>query len=380
MKVLIVHPYSFAKYKGGVERYCKNLEKGLSLHVEISQLNGHYFKLFGEPIPTIKNFQIIKEKKPDILHLQGPRPFATIVGIFGKILGKRTVLTYHSYLNPKNYLRRAVAVLDRLISKYIFDFLIVTSEEYRKKVRQFFPENKIKIIPLLIEEHFFKYSRSKEECRKELLIGQEKVALFVGKLDRHHYFKGLDVLIKAAKLLPGGINPIRSKSPKATAPSEAGTSNGVKIIIAGDGDKRRECEQMVLKLALEEKVKFVGEISSDEILMRYYRASDVLVLPSTSDTESFGFVLLEAMAGGLPIITTNVVGSASLIGAKKAGIIIPPNNPEALANAIQKLLEEKSLYQRLQENGKKFAEEFRIQKNINKFLEVYKCAAEKTRY
>jgi len=346
IKVLIVHPYSFAKYKGGVERYSHNLEKGLSQYVEISQLNGHYFKLFGEPLPTIRIFQIIKKGKFDILHLQGPRPFATIVGIFGKILGKKTVLTYHSYLNPKNHLKRTIAILDRFISKYIFDFLIVTSKDYKNKVQRFFPEGKTKIIPLLIEDHFFE--------QKELLTNQkkqEKIVLFVGKLDSHHYFKGVDVLIKAAKLLP----------------------KGVKIIIAGDGDKRKECERMVSKLDLKEKIKFIGEISLDEILMEYYRASDVLVLPSTSDTESFGFVLLEAMAGGLPIITTNVVGSASLIGAKEAGIIIPPNNPEALAGAIQKLLEEKPLYQRLQENGKKLAEEFRIPKNIHKFLEVYKA-------
>lgn len=349
MRILIVHPYSFAKYKGGVERYCQNLEKGLSSRIEISQIDGHYFKLFGEPLPTIKIFQIIKKGEFDILHLQGPRPFATTVGIFGKILGKKIVLTYHSYLNPQNHLKRTIAILDRLISKYIFDFLIVTSEEYKKKVRRFFPENKIKVIPLSIEEHFFEYSRAREECRKELSIGQERVVLFVGKLDRHHYFKGVDILIKAAKLLPEEI----------------------KIILAGDGDKKEECEQMVLRLDLKEKIKFIGEISSDEVLMKYCRASDVLVLPSISDTESFGFVLLEAMALGLPIITTEVVGSAKIIEEKKAGVIIPANDPSALAKTIKNVLEKESLRQTLRENGKKLAEEFRFQKNINKFLEVY---------
>ncbi len=121
MKVLIVHPYSFEKYKGGVERYCKNLENGLSPHLKISGLYGHYFKLFGEPLPTFRIFLIIKKENPDILHLQGPRPFATAVGIFAKILGKKTILTYHSYSNPKNYLKRFAAIFDRFITKFIFD-------------------------------------------------------------------------------------------------------------------------------------------------------------------------------------------------------------------------------------------------------------------
>lgn len=352
MRILIIHPYSFSEYKGGVERYCQNLEKGLSgrKDIKISQINGYYFKLFGVPFPTIKILQIIKNNKPDIIHLHGPRPFATISGFFGKILGKRTVLTYHAHLNPKNYLKKIFAGLDRFISKYIFDFLVVTSKNYKKKVQQFFPEDRIKVIPLLIEDRFFQYKKTKEECREALSIGKGKIVLFVGKLDSHHYYKGVDILIEAAKLVPAGI----------------------KFILIGSGNKKKKYEEMVFQLGLKRKIKFVGE-ASDEILMRYYQASDIFVLPSTSDSEGFGFVLIEAMARGLPIITTNAVGSAKIIEEKKAGMIIPSNNPRVLTEAIQRLLEERFLYQNLKERGRKFAEGFRIQKNLNKFLEVYKC-------
>ena len=349
MKILIIHPYPFSEYKGGVELYCQNLEKSLFKYIKISQLNGHYFKILGEPLPKIKIFQTIQDIKPDIIHLQGPRPFATITGIFGKILKRKTVLTYHAHLNPKNYLKKIIAVLDQFISKYIFHFLIVTSEDYKNKVAKFFPEKRIKVIPLLIDNRFFQYQKTKEECKKELGIGEEKIVLFAGKLDIHHYYKGVDILIEVAKLLPEGI----------------------KIIIVGDGDKRKDYEKMVLDFGVGKRIEFVGEMEQEN-LMKYYCASDIFALPSTSDSEGFGFVLLEAMAMGLPIITTNIVGSAQIIKEKKAGIIIPPNNPEALTQAIQDLFKDNSLYQTLRENGKKFADEFRIQKNINKFLEVYK--------
>ena len=351
MKILIIHPYSFSDYKGGVERYCQNLMKGLAgyKNLNISQINGYFFKLFEEPLPKIKIFQIIKNGKPDIIHLQGPRPFATLTGIFGKILGRKVLLSYHAHLNPKNWLKMVIADFDRFISKYIFDFLIVTSENYKEKVKKFFPEKRIKIIPLLLEDCFFQYQKTKEECRKELGINKEKVVLFIGRLDKHHYYKGVDVLIKVAKLLPEGI----------------------KIIIVGDGDKRKDYEKMVLDFGVGKRIEFVGEMEQEN-LMKYYCASDIFALPSTSDSEGFGFVLLEAMALGLPVITTNVVGSAKIIKEKKAGLIIPANNPKALSQTIQNLLGKESLCQTLKENGKKFAEEFRFQKNIEKFLEVYK--------
>lgn len=350
MKVLIIHPYTFSQYKGGVERYIENLKKGLLGKVEISQINDYYFRFFGEPLPKIEIFRIIKSKRPDILHLHGPRPFATILGIWAKILKIKTLLTYHAHLNPKNYLKKIIAGFDRVILKYFFDLLIVTSENYKNKVKKFFPEEGIKVVPLLIEEDFFRYPKTKEECRKELLIGKEKTVLFVGKLDKHHYYKGADILIEAAKFLPKEI----------------------RIILIGGGDKKEEYEKKALNLKVSDRVEFKGEVGQEE-LMKHYKSADIFVLPSISDSEGFGFVLLEAMAMGLPVITTEVVGSAEIIKKNKAGLIIIPNNPQVLAQAIQQLLKDDIFYQILKENSKKLAEEFRIEKNINKFLEIYKC-------
>jgi len=350
MKILIIHPYSFSEYKGGVERYCQNLAQAFSneKEIKISQVTGHCFKFLGEPLPTLNLFRIIKKENPDIFHLHGPRPFATICAIFGKILKKKMVLTYYAHLHPQGFLKKIIAKLDLTLAKYLFDFLTVISEKYRDDLIKSFSSEKIRIIPLLLEDKFFQFQKDKEECRAELSLGKGKIVLFVGKLDSHHYYKGVDILMAAAKLMPGEV----------------------KFIIVGDGDRKKDYEEKVLESGLGEKIEFRGNVSEVD-LMRFYRAADIFVLPSTSDSEGFGFVLLEAMAMGLPVITTEVVGSAKIIEENQAGIIIPANSPSSLSDAIQKLAKDELLRQTLVRNGRILAEEFRMEKNIHKFLEIY---------
>lgn len=358
MKILIAHPFPFSAYKGGAERYCENLKKGLSTYkdISVSQINGNYFELFGEPFPTIKILQIIKKIKPDIIHLHGPSPYATITGFFGKILGIKTILTYYAPLNPENVFKMVAAAVDRTFLRYVFDYLTIISEDYRGSLENFFPPNKIKLTPLLLEDSFFGYPKTKEECRRGLLLGSEKIVLFIGKMDKHHYYKGVVVLIEAVK----GVSP------------------EVEFILIGDGEKKKDYERLAFKEGVEKRLSFVGEVDQ-ESLMKYYRASDLLILPSTSDSEGFGYVLFEAMAMGIPIITTDVVGSARLIKEGEAGLVIPPNNPLALSEGIKGLLNSTPLYKRIKENGRKLAEEFRTRKVIGKVLEVYREAVKKTR-
>lgn len=355
MKILIAHPFPFSTYKGGAERYCESLKEGLSAYKDISasQINGNYFELLGEPFPTIKILQIIKKTKPDIIHLHGPSPYATITGFFGKILGRKTILTYHASLNPENIFGRIVVTIDQVISRYVFDYLTVTSEDYRKKLQNFFPSKRIKLTPLLLEDCFFGYSETKKECRRDLLISK-KTILFVGKMDEHHQYKGVDILIKAAKVVPPELS----------------------FILVGDGNKKKDYELLAIKEGVERRLNFVGEPDQDS-LRKYYRASDFLVLPST--LESFGYVLFEAMAMGIPVITTSAVGSARLIKKRRAGLVIAPNNPVVLAKAIKRLISNPSLYKELQQNGRKLAEEFRTRRAIEGVLKVYREAVEKTR-
>lgn len=137
--------------------------------------------------------------------------------------------------------------------------------------------------------------------------------LFVGGMDRAHYFKGIPVLLEALRI---------AKQQHACP----------QVVLVGEGELRTEFEHMAREYDLTSFVRFVGSVSDKE-LPAYYRMADVFVLPSIHRAEAFGMVLLEAMASGVPVIASDLPGVRTV--AKEAGILVPPQHPRALAQHIQ---------------------------------------------
>jgi glycosyltransferase involved in cell wall biosynthesis len=158
------------------------------------------------------------------------------------------------------------------------------------------------------------------EIRKRYCKSGERMVLTVCRLDPR---KNLFTLISAAKAVLE-----RDKH--------------VQFIIVGDGIQRRELREQIVKLGLSANVKMVGEVP-DEELPKYFRAADIFVLPTLD--EGFGYVFLEAMASGLPIISTNRGAVPENIG--DAGILLPPNKPEILAESIMRVLHDDDLRMQL---------------------------------
>ncbi len=144
---------------------------------------------------------------------------------------------------------------------------------------------------------------------------------FIGRLDP---IKRIDDLITAISLLPDDVT----------------------LNIYGEGGERSQIESMVDALNLTQRVKLHGAVQGPvEVLA----GMDLLVLPS--DAEGFGLVLIEAMAAGVPVIGTNVPGIRDVIVDGKNGILAPPRNPRALANAIERILSDESLRKTLVAGG-----------------------------
>ena len=133
------------------------------------------------------------------------------------------------------------------------------------------------------------------------------------------------------------------------------------ILIIGDGSERKNLENLVKKLGLQEKVKFLGQIPNEKI-PAYLAGADCFCLPSLR--EGFGIVILEAMAAGLPVIGTNVGGIKDLIEDGKTGLLIEPKNPQAISQAINKIY-----------SGQKFSKanlkKYSWQNIASKVLELY---------
>jgi phosphatidylinositol alpha-mannosyltransferase len=94
-------------------------------------------------------------------------------------------------------------------------------------------------------------------------------------------------------------------------------------------------------MSLTDNVVFTGFVSSAE-LPSYYRSADIFCAPATGG-ESFGIVLLEAMACGKPVVATNIRGYASVLANGEEGLLVPPRDEESLADALLSLLHNKSL-------------------------------------
>ena len=139
--------------------------------------------------------------------------------------------------------------------------------------------------------------------------------LFVGRLV---YYKGCDVLLKAfAK------------------------AKDAELVIVGSGALEEECHRLAENLGIQERVRFMGEVSEQE-LQRHMAECDVFVLPSVAKSEAFGIVQIEAMAYGKPVINTNLPSGAPYVSIHgETGLTVEPGNAEQLAEAMQWMAEHK---------------------------------------
>jgi len=141
----------------------------------------------------------------------------------------------------------------------------------------------------------------------------EKILLFVGRLVLE---KGLDVLIR-------------------TLPIILGNSVNAKIVAVGEGPERDEYQRLANDYGLGNKILFTGHID-DCTLRALYRVADVAIVPSRF--EPFGIVALEAMAAHCPVVANAVGGLNEIVDHEDTGLKVPPNNPEALACAILRMI------------------------------------------
>ncbi len=258
--------------------------------------------------------RFLAREHPDIAHLQFPYPVGEISHyFFGHAM--RTVITYQSdVVRQKRLLQLYLPLLWRVLRRA--DGIIATSPQYAASssiLSQL--ADKVTVIPLGIDPAPFLAASPEEgkQIRQAYLpTADTPCLLFTGKL---RYYKGVDTLLRALVDLPG-----------------------VYLLIVGNGPMQQKWEALAAQLDLRGRVHFVGEVL-DADLPSFYRAADIFVLPSNSRAEAFGLVQLEAMASGLPVISTAVGSGTSFVNRHgETGLVVPPGRPEALVEAIQSLL------------------------------------------
>ena len=139
---------------------------------------------------------------------------------------------------------------------------------------------------------------------------------------------------------------------------------GAHLLLAGDGELRPRLMRLAQELGLSSRIHFLGR--RDDI-PQLLKMADVYA--HSSHSEGFGIAALEAMAAGVPVVASDLPGLAEVVG--QAGILVPPRDSEAMANALKQVLGSAELRQKLSSAGRQRAQEFSIQKTTQQFIELY---------
>jgi glycosyltransferase involved in cell wall biosynthesis len=173
------------------------------------------------------------------------------------------------------------------------------------------------------------------------------VLLYVGRLSPE---KGAHVLVDALPQMVKRLPQLRLR-------------------FVGQGSQQPSLSDLVRQHGLNEHVEFVGAVPHHE-LPRYYAEADALVIPSLS--EGLPKVLPEALACGLPVVGTQVGGIPEVVQNGYNGFLVPPSDPDALADAAIGLLNDPETFARLRANARASVERFSWEKNVGQFIEMYK--------
>jgi glycosyltransferase involved in cell wall biosynthesis len=149
------------------------------------------------------------------------------------------------------------------------------------------------------------------------------------------------------------------------------------LIMAGGGEIRDSLRRLAERLGVDDRVEFTGYVPKEKVpaLMRTF---DVLVHPSLTDSESFGVAVLEAQACGVPVVATRVGGVPEVCVDQKTGFLVPPGDPEALAEKVITLAKDSELRKQMGMEARKFVlENYQWQDNVEKMLRLLTEQAEK---
>ncbi len=278
----------------------------------------------------------------DLIHLHLPNPAAILVHLASRYRGP-LVISYHSDTFRHNILARAFEpLLMRTLERS--DAIIASSRNYVENspiLARF--KHRCSVIPFGIPTRDFDYCDPDAIAAVRAIHG-DRIVLAVGRLV---YYKGFKYLIRAMRNIDA------------------------KLLILGQGPLLRALQQEIAQCGVADRVTILGGVCD---LVPYYHAADVFALPSTTRTEAFGIVQLEAMACGKPVVNTSLptgVPSVSLSGV--TGLTVPPADPEALVTAINLLLDNPELSQRYGQAARRRVEqEFSDELMTDRTLQLYR--------
>lgn len=372
----------FFPWIGGIETVVRQLVQGLSKtkDFEVTVLAGNEKKSiqtlqynwngakvykvgsmgikFSTPLAPFYPFVLNKLiKQNDVFHFHVPNPLGEVSYFFNRIpKHKKVIVTVHADLQQTRW--KFFAPVYNFFFKRLLERADVITTMGPQNIDSFASlapfKHKCVVVPLAFDEtHDIAVSENDKNNfqKKYQLDPHKKTIIFVGRLS---YYKGISHLLEAVNQLPN-----------------------TQLIIVGDGQLKNEIVQQIKDLHLENRVVLTGFLQGHPLACAY-SVSNLFVLASTTESETFGIVQAEAMKFGLPIINTalpTAVVSVSLHNI--TGLTIKPGNTDALIEAINTILQDDELRNQFANNSLERSKLFTPETMVTNYANVYRSAVNK---
>ncbi len=300
---------------------------------------------------------VITRFNPDIIHLHHPFVLSMPAIMYAEKLKIPKVLTIHTQYERYAYYVSPIPqkITHEAIKRIIFnladkvDIITTPSQSMKELISNYRIKKEIAVIPNAIDIEVFSKKNIEENnsLKEELkLTSDDVVIVYVGRVSIE---KNIEKIIKALALI-----------------KEKNIEN-FKFVLVGDGTAMKQLNNLTESLGLNEKVKFVGAINRDKV-KSYYQIGDIFAFSSTSET--FGMVIIEAMASGLAVLAVDAPGASDIIKDRIDGILVKDDVLD-FSEQLENLIQNRSLRERLSSNALNSVQYYSADNVSEQVLELY---------
>lgn len=301
--------------------------------------------------------KLLPSLKLDIIHSHHPVLLGQAAASKADELNLPLVFTFHTrYREYSHYISLNQDLVKDAIDVWLGEYMqkchhiVVPSDSIKQMLADVYGvTSQITAIPTGINIEPYQAADG-QIIRQRRNWGNDKVLISIGRLAKEKNWETL--LAAAAKVMK--------------------KRDDVRLVIIGEGDEHKALAKYAKKLGAAERIEFTGRVSFEDVA-RYLKAADLFCFASTTETQ--GLVTMEALAAGLPVVAVNASGTRDVIEHGKQGLLTD-NDSDALAGAIEQVLEDEALRQRFKQATTARARLFDIKVKAQELVDVYHQAIE----
>jgi glycosyltransferase involved in cell wall biosynthesis len=346
-------------------------ESAVLLHAEGLVKRGHEVRLILEPGSAIAKMAAERNLPVTLMSMRRSRYPQAIVEMRRLLLRHRPVVlqvnsSRDSWIGsiaaklvsvrPKVIRIRHISIplnknlTTRLLYRWLVDMVVVTGGERTRRGlvdRDGLAADRVAAFPIGLDVEYFRPAPADPDLRLELGLSNKQ--LLVGLISYLRTYKGHEYFIEAARQI-------------------LAKRDDVTFIIVGEGPEEQPIRRLIEQLGLTSRIRMLG-FRND--LLNVFRSLDVFVIPSV-EGDTIPQVLMQALAMGLPVVSTTVGSIPDVVIEGETGFVVPPRDAQALADRVLPLLDDAGLRARMGANGRALVERFySIDKMLDRMEEVY---------